>query len=86
MPQKCNLSVLTSCRGTDLFIQEKNIPLPSKPISPICDTFLYEPKEDPVNNTLALVITVLTNSKKQKNPVNEPEENLLRKPDSQRQK
>ena len=48
---------LTACHGCDLLVEEGNIPLRSKAICPRCGSFLYEPKENTVNNTLALVVT-----------------------------
>ena len=50
---------LTACHGCDLLVEEGNIPHRSKAICPRCGSFLYEPKENTVNNTLALVITGL---------------------------
>jgi len=50
---------LTACHGCDLLVEEGNIPPRSKAVCPRCGSFLYEPKENTVNNTLALVITGL---------------------------
>ena len=50
---------LTACHGCDLLVEEGNIPHRSKAICPRCGSFLYEPKENTVNNTLALVVTGL---------------------------
>ena len=50
---------LTACHGCDLLVEEGNIPPRSKAICPRCGSFLYEPKENTVNNSLALVITGL---------------------------
>jgi len=50
---------LTACHGCDLLVEEGNIPHRSKASCPRCGSFLYEPKENTVNNTLALVITGL---------------------------
>jgi len=50
---------LTACHGCDLLVEEGNIPHRSKATCPRCGSFLYEPKENTVNNTLALVITGL---------------------------
>jgi paraquat-inducible protein A len=54
-----DLSHLTACHGCDLLVEEGNIPPRSKAICPRCGSSLYEPKENTVNNTLALVITGL---------------------------
>jgi paraquat-inducible protein A len=59
MPKEIDLSVLTACHGCDLLVEEGHIPLRSKAICPRCGSLLYEPKENTVNNTLALVITGL---------------------------
>lgn len=59
MSQEINLSALTACHGCDLLLEEGNIPLRSKSICPRCGSLLYQPKENTVNNTLALVITGL---------------------------
>jgi len=59
MSQEIDLSLLTACHGCDLLVEEVNIPLRSKAICPRCGSSLYEPKENTVNNTLALVITGL---------------------------
>ena len=59
MLQGNDLSALTACHGCDLLVEEGNIPLRSKAICPRCGSFLYEPKENTVNNALALVITGL---------------------------
>ena len=56
MPQEIDL---TACHGCDLLVEEGNTPHRSKAICPRCGSFLYEPKENTVNNTLALVITGL---------------------------
>jgi len=56
MPQEIDL---TACHGCDLLVEEGNIPPRSKAVCPRCGSFLYEPKENTVNNTLALVITGL---------------------------
>ena len=50
---------LTACHGCDLLVEEGNIPPHSKATCPRCGSFLYEPKENTVNNSLALVITGL---------------------------
>ena len=54
-----NVSSLTACHACDLLVEEGNIPHRSKAMCPRCGSFLYEPKENTVNNTLALVITGL---------------------------
>ncbi len=54
-----DLSGLTACHACDLIIAEGDIPLHSKLLCPRCGSPLYEPKENTVNNTLALVITGL---------------------------
>ena len=59
MSQESDLSVLTACHGCDLLVEEGNIPPRSKAMCPRCGSFLYEPKENTVNNTLALVVTGL---------------------------
>ena len=59
MSQEIDLSALTACHGCDLLVEEGNIPPRSKAICPRCGSFLYEPKENTVNNSLALVITGL---------------------------
>ncbi len=59
MSKDCNLSILTACHGCDLLIEEGSIPPRSKAMCPRCGSFLYEHKENTVNNTLALVITGL---------------------------
>ena len=50
---------LTACHGCDLLVEEGNIPPRSKATCPRCGSFLYEPKENTVNNSLALVVTGL---------------------------
>ena len=50
---------LTACHGCDLLVEEGNIPPSSKATCPRCGSFLYEPKENTVNNSLALVVTGL---------------------------
>ena len=59
MSKEIDLSVLTACHGCDLLVEEGNIPPRSKAICPRCGSSLYEPKDNTVNNTLALVITGL---------------------------
>ena len=59
MSKEIDLSVLTACHGCDLLIEEGNIPMRSKAMCPRCGSSLYEPKENTVNNTLALVVTGL---------------------------
>ena len=59
MLNESNLSVLTACHGCDLLVEEGTIPPRSKALCPRCGSFLYELKENTVNNTLALVITGL---------------------------
>ena len=59
MSKEIDLSILTACHGCDLLIEEGNIPPRSKAMCPRCGSFLYEPKANTVNNTLALVITGL---------------------------
>jgi paraquat-inducible protein A len=59
MLQEIDLSALTACHGCDLLVEEGNIPPRSKAICPRCGSFLYELKENTVNNTLALVVTGL---------------------------
>jgi paraquat-inducible protein A len=56
MPQEIDL---TACHGCDLLVEEGNIPLRSKSTCPRCGSVLYEPKENTVNNSLALVVTGL---------------------------
>ena len=57
--KEIDISRLTACHGCDLLVEEGNIPPRSKAMCPRCGSFLYEPKENTVNNTLALVITGL---------------------------
>jgi len=59
MTKESDLLVLTACHGCDLLVEEGNIPPRSKAICPRCGSSLYEPKDNTVNNTLALVITGL---------------------------
>ena len=59
MSKTLELSDLTACHGCDLLVEEGNIPLRSKATCPRCGSFLFEPKENTVNNSLALVITGL---------------------------
>ena len=59
MSKESDLSILTACHGCDLLVEEGNIPPRSKALCPRCGSFLYEPKANTVNNTLALVITGL---------------------------
>ncbi len=59
MSKGSNLSALTACHGCDLLVEEGNIPPRSKAMCPRCGSSLYEPKENTVNNTLALVVTGL---------------------------
>ena len=59
MLKEIDLSLLTACHGCDLLIEEGNIPPHNKALCPRCGSFLYEPKVNTVNNTLALVITGL---------------------------
>ncbi len=57
--KEIDISRLTACHACDLLVEEGNIPPRSKAMCPRCGSFLYEPKENTVNNTLALVITGL---------------------------
>jgi paraquat-inducible protein A len=59
MSQENELSLLSACHACDLLVEEGRIPHRSKAMCPRCGSFLYEPKANTVNNTLALVITGL---------------------------